>query len=108
MSLEAPGELVIYNDEVTPGRQLGGPNMRKHYCIYWSLCDFGLRILSQEVSWFTVAVVRSSEVDKLEGGISYVITRILASLFFDRTGYHAMRAGVNLELAPDCDPKHIF
>ena len=52
MSFERPDELIVYKDEVTPGRQLWAPNKRKLYAMYWSVGDFGLLTLSNEWAWF--------------------------------------------------------
>ena len=95
---EHPWKLILYQDEVTPGRSLAHSNMRKFFSVYWSIVEFSLRVLQHEESWFFAAVMRSCEVSKLDAGISYVVKELLAKCFFDRDGFHLGRGGVALQL----------
>ena len=81
---ERPWKLILYQDEVTPGRSLAHANVRKFYSIYWSIVEFTLRVLQHEEGWFYAAVVRSSEVSKLDAGSSYVVRQLLVKCFFNR------------------------
>ena len=60
----SPWHLVLYSDEITPGNALAARQERKAQTIYWSFLEFGPH-LSNELVWFTMAVMKSKECLKL-------------------------------------------
>ena len=80
-SAEAPLHLLYYNDEVVCGNPLAHDTTRKLQLVYGSVCEFGAHVLSKEESWFVTFCCRSSEVAKIQGGMSQVTARILKHAF---------------------------
>ena len=68
-------------------------------------CGFGLA-LSDEESWFTPAVLRSSVVKTLAGDTTALLSAVLKRMF-DPTGHHATESGVLLT-RPDGSQVRIF
>ena len=77
---EDPLGLIIYNDEVTPGRSLAHQNLRKMYNVYWTLGEWYPHICLEDF-WFHSLVARSSEVKGVDGGISYIMRELLKQCF---------------------------
>lgn len=48
-----PLRLVEYSDEIVPGRELIAYNDKKVWALYWSVLDFGPKVLANEDSWLT-------------------------------------------------------
>ena len=90
-------------DEVTPGNVLAARTSRKAWAIYASILEFTLEDLAQELAWFPVMHLISSEVEKLQGGISQVFAGVLKSIFLD--GICDPRLGL---LFPGDQPLKIF
>ena len=66
-------KIVMYADEVTPGRELLAYNQKKLWVLYWTFLDFGPAALSNEDAWFTGLVVRSQTVkNRIAGGMGQV------------------------------------
>jgi hypothetical protein len=63
----SPWNIIIYNDEISPGNQLLHHNRRKSQAFYYSFMEFGAEALSSEFLWFTVSVARSDEVSEIRG-----------------------------------------
>lgn len=82
-SFSKPWGLILYMDEVNAGNVLAARATRKTWAIYSSILEFSLDELSQELSWFPVMHLRSSEVEKLQGGISQVFAAVIKSIFLD-------------------------
>ena len=55
------------------------PNMIKKtfWAIYWSFRQFGQEALGTEEPWFTLAIVRLTELEKLDGGLSHLLGALL-------------------------------
>ena len=70
-SATQPWKAVVYVDEVHPGNILNSSG-RKAWCCYMSFLELG-SMLSKEDLWICLFVVRSSEVQLLEAGISQVV-----------------------------------
>ena len=82
-TLEKPWDLIIYCDEMHPGNQLSSTS-RKAWCCYLSFLQFR-NFLSRENLWFCSFILRTSEVAKLEAGISQVVKLVLEDLFSEGT-----------------------
>ena len=78
-SATQPWKAVVYVDEVHPGNILNSSG-RKAWCCYMSFLELG-SMLSKEDLWICLFVVRSSEVQLLEAGISQVVRLLLERLF---------------------------
>ena len=50
-SQHQPWDMVVYNDEVTPGSPLAHYNARKSETFYWTCLQFGSHVLSNENAW---------------------------------------------------------
>jgi hypothetical protein len=49
-TIDAPYNLILYADEITPGNQLAYKGDRKFWAIYWTIAEFGTARLSDEVA----------------------------------------------------------
>ena len=78
-SQDRPWGLILYADEVVPGNVLGRAE-RKVWTVYCSILQFQDH-LSQEDSWLTLCVERSSFISTLDGGIAQIMSIILKSMF---------------------------
>ena len=81
-----PWTAVVYHDEVTPGNALRPANNRKFHAFYFSFLELGLH-LRQETSWLPFAMIRSSIVKQVIGGISSVVASLLKESFDCPGGY---------------------
>jgi hypothetical protein len=100
--------IALYTDEVTPGNALAQANLRKLQAIYWSVLEFGYPALSNENSWFTLACIRSSEVNKLDGGMSELTRYLLHQFFGSSAQPHDLRNGVLIRLPGDNSSRLVF
>ena len=80
-SITMPWKAAVYCDEMHPGNMLNSTS-RKAWCVYFSFLEFG-NLLSRPDMWFCLCVVRSSEVGKLQAGMSQVLRLILEDMFGD-------------------------
>lgn len=80
-SITMPYKAVVYCDEMHPGNMLNSTS-RKAWCCYLGFLDMGT-LLSRSDMWFCLCVVRTSEVAKLQAGMSQVLRLILEDLFGD-------------------------
>ena len=58
-----------------------GKHRRKFQAVYWSIMELGAAALSLEENWFTICTMRSTEVRKIEGGMSALTSEILKTMF---------------------------
>lgn len=88
-SPDAPFDLILYNDEVTPGNQLRHDQTRKVQVMYWALKQGPGHGVDQ--LWFTLGLARSSVVATIRGGMSAYVRKAV-ELFFApvdaRLGFH--------------------
>ena len=95
-SPSTPYKIGLYSDEITPGDQIMGKHRRKFQAVYWSIMELGPAALSCEENWFTICTMRSTEVRKIEGGMSALTSEILKAMF---VGPHDPKlAGIVLNL----------
>lgn len=73
--------LCTYADEATPGDAFAPDNLRKSWCIYVSVMEFGAEVLCREEAWLPLAILRSSVVTKIDGGLPCVFRVLLRSWF---------------------------
>ena len=80
-------DLVLYTDEAAPGDLLSVDNTRKAYVFYWAIEQFGVEVLSREQAWFVGAVIRSSIVKQVEGGLSAVFKLWVRQFFLSGANF---------------------
>jgi hypothetical protein len=80
MSADKPLRLVVYADEIVPGKELSHNNKRKQWAMYWSFGQF-LPYFHLEETWMPILSIRSSTVSDIDAGISQVMAAAL-KLFF--------------------------
>ena len=94
-SFRNPLSIVHYNDEVTSGNLLAPVRGRSFTAFRFSFMEFG-KLLAAQQFWFEYAILRSSVLDEVVGGESFV-QRKLQHLFFTRTESFQL-VGVHLAL----------
>ena len=97
--------ILFYSDEITPGNVIASRNERKAHGIYWSVLEFGWPLLSSELAWFTIGAIRSSVVDNISGGISYVM-RMALKKFFGAPDGADLRNGVHIKIGGELHLVH--
>lgn len=79
-SVTASAGLILYTDEIVVGNPLAH-KPRKLWAVYCACQPFGVH-LQDDNSWVTLAIVKSSVVQKLDGQLSQLMKEILLSIFF--------------------------
>ena len=79
-SVTASAGLILYTDEIVVGNPLAH-KPRKLWAVYCACQPFGVH-LQDDNSWITLAIVKSSVVQKLGGQLSQLMKEILLSIFF--------------------------
>lgn len=79
-SVTASAGLILYTDEIVVGNPLAH-KPRKLWAVYCACQPFGVH-LQDDNSWVTLAIVKSSVVQKLGGQLSQLMKDILLSIFF--------------------------
>jgi len=74
---EAPWNVIFYHDEVSPGNNLQHNNKRKVQVVYWSFKEFGQQALSSGNFWFPLTVIRTAELEAINGGWTGMVTELL-------------------------------
>ena len=80
-----PMRIIIYIDELCPGNPLRTEKSRTLQAIYWAFADWPQHVLQRTAAWPVFGTIRSTMVEKLPGGFSGVIKRILL-IFFAQVG----------------------
>lgn len=75
-----PLRLILYLDEVVPGNVLRPENHRKFWAVYVGIADLGQAELTHEEFWLPVAIIRSSVVQGIKGGLSNTMRCLLRSI----------------------------
>ena len=97
---EAPWNIVIYSDEITPGNVVAPLNRRKFQSIYWTILELGIEALSHEESWFILMTEFSQVVNSLNGGMSQCFASAV-KCFFDPEGFHMLDSGILVDLGDE-------
>ena len=90
-----PWQLVLYEDEITPGNQHMPLNRRNINAMYVSFLEFG-RALCTEEAWIPIGVLRATLKDSIASGYSQATRVVLRSLF---VGEEQLQDGIRLDLA---------
>ena len=75
-SYDKPLGLILYADEVTPGKELAHDNKRKIWLAYFSFDELS-HVHHKEDSWLPLLCLRSSVVNKTRGNISQAFNYLL-------------------------------
>ena len=86
-------DVIVYSDEITPGNPLGDCNDRKLQTIYWTVKQFPLEALCNELCWMTASTLTSKECESLAGGLSEIFKYVLRFFLGAATG-HDLRSGI--------------
>lgn len=81
LNLRTPGlpmDLCCYHDEIVPGNVLHPDSQRRTIAIYISFRQWK-QFLGSEFVWLPVAVLRSSQLKQVQGGLSNAIRLLLLS-----------------------------
>lgn len=73
--------IVTYIDGVCPGNPLRPEASRNMECIYWVFTDWPQWLLQRANGWFCFGVIRSTVVHKIDGGVSWLMSRVLEHFF---------------------------
>ena len=96
----APWSLILYADGVSPADTMSKNDQRTFYAVYWSFQEFGPAALATEEVWFTLAVMRTTLLEQIPGGLSHVLRTLFEEFFFNpAAGIDFERSGVLLRLA---------
>jgi hypothetical protein len=77
--------LVVYADDYAPGMELASRHARKEWMVYSMFVEFGSVAVDRDVYWFTLGAALTSEVARIESGLSQYGGRLLQSLFCGHT-----------------------
>ena len=91
-------DVIMYNDDITPGQALKKNNWRKTVAVYWSFANFGMYLLSNDKLWFTLCTIRTSLASAIAGSLSCIYKHGLR-LFFGRPSGIDARDGVVMQVA---------
>ena len=89
-------DLVIYSDEVNPGRALAARLAKQVQAVYWSILSFGPRILSDENAWFVLSTTLSSTVNTMVGGMAQMFKLSLKQFIDNGPRGNDLFAGVTI------------
>ena len=90
-----PWSILYYTDEVVPGNPMKSQNNKKVQVVYYTFAEFGADARSKEEFWLIASVLRSSEVNKIEGSMSQVAVQVLLSMFGTDT-HNLKTAGIRV------------
>ena len=80
-SVDLVARIVIYVDECTPGNVLRHDLGRQVQCVYWALCDWPSWMLQRTAAWPVFAIVRSSIINEMPGGLTAFMGKVLHTFF---------------------------
>ena len=86
--------IVLYIDEICPGNPLRPEKSRTLQAIYWAIIEWPAWMLQRTAAWPVFGTLRSTIVEKLPGGVAYLMSRVL-QVFFSAAG-HSMEHGVTI------------
>lgn len=94
-SYDNPLSIVHYHDEVTSGNLLAPVHSRSFSAYRFTVKEFGRHLLSCQQMWFEFAILRSSILDQVVGGVSYVQRRLMHEFFTSTESFRTI--GVHIE-----------
>jgi len=99
-SVENPWNIVLYFDEVTPGNIAAPTNYRKVMAFYFTFKEFGCLRIRYQAFWFQFAVLRTSIIQKVNGGLPAVVKQVLRLFFNEDNGWNSVGACVDAGTGP--------
>lgn len=94
----SPLDAIVYLDEVTPGNILRPDNQRKFWAIYISFRNFGADLLCREELWLPIAMIRTTVVHRIPGGISHAMRLLLRSIFVEPCKFASVGVALQLDV----------
>ena len=91
-----PWNMIVYNDEISPGNQLAFKNARKLQGLYWSILELGGYALSNEDCWFELSFLRSRTTKRIRAGISGLFVCLIQFMFCVTGGHNFQTSGVHV------------
>lgn len=85
-SVAAPWNIIVAFDEYIPGSKLRLDNNRKAQVCSFSFVELGQAALSESSAWSVPLIVRSSMMNKCEGGWPRMLRDMLHDLLFSTNG----------------------
>ena len=82
----AAGHFILYLDDVRPGNCLRPDPGRVYYSILWSLAQYPRWYASRMLGWLPLCFVQSTQLARIDGGISQVIAALLQALWDANAG----------------------
>ena len=88
-------KLVFYSDETVPGNVMRPDSGRGLECFYWTIIELPTWFRVRKFGWFTLLVIRTSLVRKVQGGMSAIWRQVFKVFFgstwnFDSIGVRCM------------------
>ena len=80
---DAPWSLILYTDGVSPQDTLSKNDQRKFTAIYWSFAEFWQCAFATKEVWFCLAVVRTTLLADIPGGLSQIASALLDEFWFN-------------------------
>ena len=80
-SPDAPLEVLHYHDEVTPGHLLAPVHNRAFPSFRFTFEQMGKYLLTCEEMWFEYAILRTTVLERVTGGMSTVMATLLRIFF---------------------------
>ena len=100
--VQPPWSIVIYADGITPQDPLSKTDERKIDTVYWSFLEFADALCHEEV-WLVLTCARTTELKKIDGGLSRIVAQLLRDFFFNENGNNFAGAGMKLNLLGDVE-----
>ena len=79
----SPWSIILYEDGVDPGDQIGKNKSRHSVVYYWSFLELGMEALCHEEVWGTATIMRTNKAKHLEGGLPELTHRVLEQFHGD-------------------------
>ena len=80
------GDFISYLDGVRPDNALRPDQRRAYYSIVWSLAQYPRWYAARTLGWLPLCFVQTTQLDRIDGGISQVIAALLQVLWDANAG----------------------
>lgn len=95
-----PWRLVFNLDEVTPGNIAAPTNYRKFVAFYFTFAEFGAQLIRNQDFWFQTAILRSSIVKEIPGGLSTIMKEFLKTFVEGREAFNTQGVAIDAANGP--------
>ena len=96
----SPWHIVLAHDEVTPGSVLRPHNKRKFISFYMAFLQFGHAALRPDCCWFPLGLIRSTVLNKVDGGVSCALRMMLRAMLLQDGGNFVDGVVLHLDAGP--------